>query len=129
MSATMSSMVNPWGHSRARADAAVVEECDPESRFDEGGLLVGLPDAARAAGAHHHHDQGAGAGYLVGDVDAVDTGDFGFLHALSILGLESVPRPEIVTETRWPAVIGPTPSGVPVRTSPGSSVITGRSTR
>ena len=39
--------------------------------------------------------------------------------------LLSVPSPSIVTSTRWPGLIGPTPDGVPVRTtSPGSRVMT-----
>ena len=39
--------------------------------------------------------------------------------------LASEPSPSIVHSTRWPGRIGPTPDGVPVRTtSPGSSVIT-----
>ena len=39
-------------------------------------------------------------------------------------GLVSVPIPSTVTETVWPATIGPTPAGVPVSsTSPGSSVM------
>src|SRR5690606_21231669 len=42
----------------------------------------------------------------------------------STTGLVNVPMPSTVTETSWPACIGPTPSGVPVRmTSPGSSVM------
>ncbi len=42
----------------------------------------------------------------------------------AVTGLVNVPMPSTVTATVWPGRIGPTPAGVPVRsTSPGSRVM------